>query len=97
MASSTIITADRVGRLGLSEAWGRALIGKTIAQACELYLEDLTIVIGAGAIDQRGMVSYTLEGQTVQTSMSEVTKVVAFLREQRRSSNGPMLLRVMLP
>lgn len=96
MAAATIITAERLARLGISPALSAILVGKTIAEACELYLEDLAIVIGASGVDARGMVSYTLEGQAVTTSMDDVRKLQSFLQRQKTAGAGPVMLKVAL-
>lgn len=97
MASSTIITSERLARLGIGAALTALLTGKTIAEACDLYLEDLTIVIGAGGVDAKGMVSYTLEGQSKTTSMEDVRKLREFLIAQKSAGRGPVAMGLYLP
>lgn len=94
MASSTVITAERLARLGISPTLSAILVGKTIAEACELYLEDLTIVIGSAGVTAGGVVTYTLEGQTVTTSMEEASRLRRFLIQMKNAGGGPSFLKV---
>ena len=94
MAASTVITSERLARLGIPAALSAILVNKTIAEACVLYQEDLAIVIGAAGVDSRGMVSYTLEGQTVTTSMDDVRKLVTFLQQSMSAGSGGLSIPV---
>ena len=94
MAASTIITAERMARLGISPALSALLVGKTIADACELYLEDLALVIGSAGVSAGGMVTYVLEGQSVTTSMEEVARLRRFLVQMKNAGGGPVFLKV---
>lgn len=93
MALDTVIDAARLTRLGITGAMATLLTGKTISQAADTFLEDLVILIGIHGTTRPATISYSVDGQAVNFSYSELERLVAFLR-QSRTSGGPQSMPV---
>lgn len=96
MASTTVITAPRLARLGISGDIAQAMTGLTIAQAAELMLDDLVLLLGVAGEKQEGTISYTINGRSHTISYDQAMVLVRFLREAK-NSGGPVVMGVIFP
>ncbi len=96
MTDALTVTSDRITRYSLNADIWTPLIGLTLAQAAD-ELEFALRARGADkVIDAAGMVSYTLNNQTVTTSMDDLEQALAWIRGMRNVGGGPAFLPLRL-
>jgi hypothetical protein len=94
MAASTVITSDMLALAGVTGAVATALSGKTIAEAADLLLDVVRLSIANARLTAKDVVSYTLQGQSVTTSMDDASKLVDFLVKMKSAGRGPVILPI---
>ncbi len=96
MAFDTVITAGRLTRLGITGDIATALTDLTLADAAELMLDDLVLLLGVAAAQSQGTISYTINGRSTSIGYDQAMRVVALLRSAK-NANGPAIMGVMFP
>lgn len=96
MASTTVITAGRLARLGITGDLAAALTDLTLAAAAELMLDDLTILLAAAAETRQEVISYSINGRSTSFGYDQALKVVAMLKSVK-NAGGPAIIGVMFP
>jgi hypothetical protein len=88
MASSTVITQPMLDVAGITGAVGVMLLGLTVAAAADALLDMVQLAIGVARLNGKGMVSYSLQGQSVTTSMADADALVLFLKRMKSTGGG---------
>lgn len=98
MPASTVIDAPRLARLGITGAIATLLTGKTIAEAAEILLDDLDILLATNGSRREGKVSYTIDGQsvTIDVHQAEILRSYLIRMKSTGGGHGPVVLGVAL-
>jgi hypothetical protein len=97
MPADTVIDAERLTRLGITGAIATLLAGKTVAQAAEILLDDLDILLATNGAKREGKVSYSIDGQSVTIDVHQAELLRSYLiRVKSTSGGGPVTLGVAL-
>ena len=83
-----IITQNDIAMAGFSGLMAQSIIGLTEAEAATKYLRVFRLAIAEAMRTGKGVVSYSLQGQSATTSMEEARRFVDFLKEMRSSRGG---------
>lgn len=98
MASTTIITAMHLDAAGITDAaLVTALTGITVAAAADLFGVIYQLAMANGAIARKGVVRYTLAGQSTEFSAEQLESVMRLLATMKSDGRGPVTCRVTLP
>jgi hypothetical protein len=98
VASTTIITALHLAAAGITDAaLVAALTGITVAAAADLFQVIYQLAMANGAIARKGVVRYTLSGQSSEFDALQLEAVMRLLATMKSSGRGPVSCAVTLP
>lgn len=89
MASSTVILQMHLDMAGITDAAiTAAILGKTVADAADLFLVGFQLAIAKAATDRKGTFRYTLQGQSADFDVVQAQAVVKFLKTMKSTGAG---------
>ena len=73
----------------------RALyVGQTLDIFTDDYILGLSMGIADATAEQKGVVSYTIDGQSATMSIDNAEKIIRMLRSLKTQSSGPVMIGV---
>jgi hypothetical protein len=95
VAASTIITALHLSAAGITDAaLATALLGMTVGAAATLLQEIIGLASAGGAIARKGVVRYTLQGQSTEFDIASLQAAWAFLDRLKSNGRGGLMIPV---
>ena len=73
-----------------------ALTGITVAAAADLFDVVYKLAMANGAIARKGVVKYTLQGQSTEFDAAQLEAVMRLLATMKSDGRGPVSMGVML-
>lgn len=73
-----------------------ALTGITVAAAADLFDVIYKLAMANGAIARKGVVRYTLQGQSTEFDAAQLEAVMRLLATMKSDGRGPVSMGVML-
>ena len=93
MSASTVITSLHLTAAGITDAaLVAALNGLTVAAAADLFQTIYQLAMANGAIARKGVVRYTLQGQSTEFDASQLESVMKLLATMRSSGRGGLMI-----
>ena len=93
VAYNSIITATHLAIAGVTGDLATLLSGKTVAAASD-ELEIVMAAVLSNGVAAGGMVRYSLDGQSVETSLDTLIRTRDALRNMARATCGPSMLPI---
>jgi hypothetical protein len=92
------ITERHLDIARITDAAVRVLyVGKTLDIFTDDYILGLSMGIADATAQQKGVVSYSIDGQSATMSIDNAEKVIRMLRSLKVQSSGPVMIGVRFP
>jgi hypothetical protein len=97
MASTDIVTVERLALCGITGDQATPLIGLSIAAVAGYQMENLRMTLAGHAQRKEGVTKYGLAGRYAELNYDQALKLIEMLMRAKNAGGGPAIMGVLFP